>query len=272
MLAQEEARRLDHNFIGTEHILLGLIAESEGIAGLALGALGVTLDAARAMVRETIPTAASAPTASPPFTPRAKKVLELALREALQLGHSYIGTEHLLLGLLREGEGSAVQVLVSLGVDLRQARQEVLQRMTGYQVRAVGDVGGGSTPPGSAPSHPQGLPVGRRWTAEVVVAGRGPEDFADAYDQLVELARTLGLEDLDSSRVHTSSVETPGGPGLRLSVVHDLTGGAGDDHEQPETPDLGGRPASSHDNENDENDENDETPGAKEEAGGGETG
>jgi len=115
VLAQEEARLLNHNFIGTEHILLGLIHEGEGVAAKALESLGISLEAVREKVEETIGPAGSSTTGSPPFTPRAKKVLELSLREALQLGHNYIGTEHMLLGLVREGEGVAVQVLVSLG-------------------------------------------------------------------------------------------------------------------------------------------------------------
>jgi ATP-dependent Clp protease ATP-binding subunit ClpC len=107
VLAQEEARLLNHSFIGTEHILLGLIHEGEGVAAKALESLGISLEAVREKVEETIGMAGTAPSGSPPFTPRAKKVLELSLREALQLGHSYIGTEHMLLGLVREGEGVA---------------------------------------------------------------------------------------------------------------------------------------------------------------------
>ena len=122
VLAQEEARLLNHNFIGTEHILLGLIHEGEGVAAKALESLGISLEAVREKVEETIGPAGSSTTGSPPFTPRAKKVLELSLREALQLGHNYIGTEHMLLRLVREGEGVAVQVLVSLGADLSRVR------------------------------------------------------------------------------------------------------------------------------------------------------
>ncbi len=133
VLAQEEARLLNHSFIGTEHILLGLIHEGEGVAAKALESLGVSLEAVREKVEETIGLAGTAPTGSPPFTPRAKKVLELSLREALQLGHSYIGTEHMLLGLVREGEGVAAQVLVSLGADLPRVRQQVIQLLSGYQ-------------------------------------------------------------------------------------------------------------------------------------------
>ena len=133
MLAQEEARLLNHSFIGTEHILLGLIDEQEGIAAKALESLGISPDAVREKVVETIGQAGTGPGGSPPFTPRAKKVLELSLREALQLGHSYIGTEHLLLGLVREGEGAAATVLVSLGADLGRVRQQVIKLMSGNQ-------------------------------------------------------------------------------------------------------------------------------------------
>ena len=132
VLAQEQARLLDHNFIGTEHILLGLIDEGEGVAAKALAALGIHLEAVRVKVAETVGPAGSSATGSPPFTPRAKKVLELSLREALQLGHKYIGTEHLLLGLVREGEGVAVQVLIGLGADLSRVRQQVILLLSGH--------------------------------------------------------------------------------------------------------------------------------------------
>jgi ATP-dependent Clp protease ATP-binding subunit ClpA len=129
-LAQEEARRLNHNYIGTEHILLGLIHEGEGVAAKALESLGISLEAVRAQVEEIIGQGQTAPAGPIPFTPRAKKVLELSLREA-QLGHNYIGTEHILLGLLREGEGVAAQVLVKLGADLSRVRERVLLLLTG---------------------------------------------------------------------------------------------------------------------------------------------
>ena len=118
VLAQEEARLLNHSYIGTEHILLGLIHEGEGVAAKGLEALGISLEAVRAQVEEIIGQGGSSPSGHIPFTPRAKKVLELSLREALQLGHNYIGTEHILLGLIREGEGVAAQVLVKLGAEL----------------------------------------------------------------------------------------------------------------------------------------------------------
>ena len=155
VLAQEEARLLNHSFIGTEHILLGLIHEGEGLAAKALESLGISLEAVREKVEETIGPAGSAPTGSPPFTPRAKKVLELSLREALQLGHNYIGTEHMLLGLVREGEGVAAQVLVSLGADLPRVRQQVIQLLSGYQGRE-----GAATAPGASSSDsPAGSPL-----------------------------------------------------------------------------------------------------------------
>jgi len=133
VLAQEEARMLNHNYIGTEHILLGLIHEGEGVAAKAMESLGISLEAVRQQVEEIIGQGQQAPSGHIPFTPRAKKVLELSLREALQLGHNYIGTEHILLGLIREGEGVAAQVLVKLGADLNRVRQQVIQLLNGYQ-------------------------------------------------------------------------------------------------------------------------------------------
>jgi ATP-dependent Clp protease ATP-binding subunit ClpC len=130
-LAQEEARMLNHNYIGTEHLLLGLIQEGEGVAAKALESMGISLEAVRSQVEEIIGRGSSAPTGHIPFTPRAKKVLELSLREALQLGHNYIGTEHILLGLIREGEGVAAQVLTKLGADLDRVRNQVVQLLTG---------------------------------------------------------------------------------------------------------------------------------------------
>ena len=138
VLAQEEARLLSHSYIGTEHILLGLIHEGEGVAAKALESLGISLEAVRNQVEEIIGQGGSSPSGHIPFTPRAKKVLELSLREALQLGHNYIGTEHILLGLIREGEGVAAQVLVKLGADLSRVRQQVIQLLSGYQGPATG--------------------------------------------------------------------------------------------------------------------------------------
>jgi hypothetical protein len=133
VLAQEEARMLNHNYIGTEHVLLGLIHEGEGVAAKALQALGISLEAVRQQVEEIIGQGQQAPSGHIPFTPRAKKVLELSLREALQLGHNYIGTEHILLGLIREGDGVAAQVLVRLGADLNRVRQQVIELVSGQR-------------------------------------------------------------------------------------------------------------------------------------------
>ena len=149
VLAQEEARMLNHNYIGTEHILLGLIHEGEGVAAKALESLGISLDAVRQQVEEIIGQGQQAPSGHIPFTPRAKKVLELSLREALQLGHNYIGTEHILLGLIREGDGVAAQVLVKLGADLNRVRQQVIQLLHGYQGKEPASAG---TAAESAPS------------------------------------------------------------------------------------------------------------------------
>ncbi|MGI8987195.1 MAG: ATP-dependent Clp protease ATP-binding subunit [Nocardioidaceae bacterium] len=179
VLAQEEARMLSHNYIGTEHILLGLIHEGEGVAAKALESLGISLEAVRAQVEEIIGQGQQAPSGHIPFTPRAKKVLELSLREALQLGHNYIGTEHILLGLIREGEGVAAQVLVKLGADLNRVRQQVIQLLSGYQ-------GKESTPTGApaegAPSSSMVLDqFGRNLTQQAregkldPVIGRGKE-------------------------------------------------------------------------------------------------
>jgi ATP-dependent Clp protease ATP-binding subunit ClpC len=159
VLAQEEARLLNHNYIGTEHILLGLIHEGEGVAAKALESLGISLEAVRQQVEEIIGQGGSSPSGHIPFTPRAKKVLELSLREALQLGHNYIGTEHILLGLIREGEGVAAQVLVKLGADLSRVRQQVIQLLSGYQ--GSGGPGGrekeGAAPGGgSSENQPSG--------------------------------------------------------------------------------------------------------------------
>ena len=153
VLAQEEARMLSHNYIGTEHILLGLIHEGEGVAAKALESLDISLEAVRAQVEEIIGQGQQAPSGHIPFTPRAKKVLELSLREALQLGHSYIGTEHILLGLIREGEGVAAQVLQKLGADLNRVRQQVIQLLSGFQGKESASSGASSsTSGGDAPS------------------------------------------------------------------------------------------------------------------------
>ncbi len=161
VLAQEEARLLQHNYIGTEHLLLGLIHEGEGVAAKTLESLGIGLEAVRQQVEEIIGRGQHAPSGHIPFTPRAKKVLELGLREAIQLGHNYIGTEHILLGLIREGDGVAAQVLVRLGADLNRTRQRVIEVLHGH-----GHFG-----------------------AEVIRVGPGEETLAD---RLASIAARLG--------------------------------------------------------------------------------
>jgi ATP-dependent Clp protease ATP-binding subunit ClpC len=162
VLAQEEARQLKHNYIGTEHILLGLLREEEGLAARVLESLDITVERVRAQVVRIVGSGEEVTSGQIPFTPRAKKVLELALREALQLGHTYIGTEHILLGLVREGEGIAAQVLVELGADLERVRQVAMeQQLAGYSAAAEPEPSGTAdmTAPGSEPETAETLPV-----------------------------------------------------------------------------------------------------------------
>jgi hypothetical protein len=173
VLAQEEARLLNHDHIGTEHILLGLIHEGEGVAYLALTELGISLDAVRAQVEAEIGQGSEAPGGHIPFTPRAKKVLELSLREALQLGHNYIGTEHILLGLIREGEGVAAQVLVGLGAGLDRVRQQVVQLLANAGASQAEQVAAG-------PSRI------RQQAVTAMVAG-GPGSYRDEPAELVRV-------------------------------------------------------------------------------------
>jgi ATP-dependent Clp protease ATP-binding subunit ClpC len=175
VLAQEEARLLNHSYIGTEHILLGLIHEGEGVAAKALESLSISLEAVRNQVEEIIGQGGSSPSGHIPFTPRAKKVLELSLREALQLGHNYIGTEHILLGLIREGEGVAAQVLVKLGADLSRVRQQVIQLLSGYQ----GPSGGSGSSGGSSRGSEQG-------SASANVGGQSKGGDDDKNSQILD--------------------------------------------------------------------------------------
>jgi ATP-dependent Clp protease ATP-binding subunit ClpC len=183
VLAQEEARLLNHNYIGTEHILLGLIHEGEGVAAKALESLSISLEAVRAQVEEIIGQGGQSPSGHIPFTPRAKKVLELSLREALQLGHNYIGTEHILLGLIREGEGVAAQVLVKLGADLSRVRQQVIQLLSGYQSGSGQASGAGS---GSSDKQAAGVASGSQ-------QGEGPQGSL-VLDQFGRNLTTLARE------------------------------------------------------------------------------
>ncbi|MFM2046991.1 MAG: hypothetical protein RL383_1068 [Actinomycetota bacterium] len=181
VLAQEEARLLNHSYIGTEHILLGLIHEGEGVAAKALDSLSISLESVRAQVEEIIGQGGSSPSGHIPFTPRAKKVLELSLREALQLGHNYIGTEHILLGLLREGEGVATQVLMKLGADLNKVRQQVIQLLSGYQGPGSKSEGTSSQGSSSSSKEEQGE--------------KGGSQILDQFGRnLTQLARDNGLD------------------------------------------------------------------------------
>jgi ATP-dependent Clp protease ATP-binding subunit ClpC len=179
VLAQEEARHLQHNYIGTEHILLGLIHEGDGVAARALESLGISHEAVRQQVEEVIGRGQYASSGHIPFTPRAKKVLELGLREAIQLGHSYIGTEHILLGLIREGDGVAAQVLVRLGADLNRTRQRVIEVLHGQD----------------------------HFGAEVIRVGPGAESLADRLASIA--ARLTAIE----RRLRESPVPGVGGVG-----------------------------------------------------------
>ncbi len=155
--AQEEARLLNHNYIGTEHILLGLIHEGEGVAARGLESLGIDLDSGRAKVIEIIGPGSQAPSGHIPFTPRAGIVLKLSLREALQLGHNYIGTEHILLGLIREGEGVGAQVLQRLGAEPHQVHQTVIQLLSGSSAT-------------ESEGRPAGSPTQGAWPTEWLIA------------------------------------------------------------------------------------------------------
>jgi ATP-dependent Clp protease ATP-binding subunit ClpC len=175
VLAQEEARLLNHDYIGTEHLLLGLIHEGKGVAAKALESLGISLEAVRQNVEEMIGRGQYAPPGHIPFTPRAKKVLELSLRESQQFGHDYIGTEHILLGLIREAEGVAAQVLVKLGADLNRVRQQVIQLLHGYQGKETAET-----------------EAGGRWEAAGGLAGTEPEvRVAGSPGQLAEILARL---------------------------------------------------------------------------------
>jgi hypothetical protein len=217
VLAQEEALLLGHHFIGTEHILLGLIHEEEGVAAKVLDSLGISLGAVRERVRETIGPAGSTTTGSPPFTPRAKKVLELALREALQLDHNYIGTEHMLLGLVREGEGVAAQVLVQLGAGLDRVRERVIEVLRTYE--------GMSGAAGLAPARARLPAVGGEQVAPAELP-LAPDDLVTWEDAEAELRSGLGLHstftteaEVDGVRYRTSTFQLRTPPTISVSVA-----------------------------------------------------
>jgi ATP-dependent Clp protease ATP-binding subunit ClpA len=185
VLAQEEARELNHHYVGTEHILLGLIHEGEGVAAKALESLGISLETVREKVKEIVGRGEKPPSGHIPFTPRTKKILELSLRESIQLGHNYIGTEHILLGMISEGEGVAAQVLVGLGADLDRVRQQVVQLLHGYRSRteSAGPAEGQRRVVARPPQ-----PVAREfWLTEVQDA------LAKIADRLTAIERHLGM-------------------------------------------------------------------------------
>ena len=183
VLSQEEARLLNHNYIGTEHILLGLVHEGEGVAAQALTSVGIRLPAVRVQVEEIIGQGGSSPSGHIPFTPRSKRVLELALREALQLGHNYIGTEHILLGLIREGEGVAAQVLVKLGADLSGVRERIIQLLAGHA--GPSGAAGESTVGLDVADQAASMRLAARAAASGVVFPRRGEMLARSLDRIV---------------------------------------------------------------------------------------
>ena len=229
VLAQEESRLLSHDYIGTEHLLLALVHEGEGVAAKALERLGVALDDVRERVREMVGTGGSAPTGHIPFTPRAKKVLELSLREALQLGHNYIGTEHVLLGLVREGEGVAARVLSGMGVDLSGVRQEVVQLLSGHSRPATGTE---RKEPARTPAAARAQAEARRLAGPAPVSTdhllrglvRDPESLATRALGALGVTPTV-LEDalagLDPAGSTDELPEEAGARRLRVEVRHD---------------------------------------------------
>jgi hypothetical protein len=209
VLAQHEARRLNHGYIGTEHLLLGLIHEGEGVAARALESLGISLEAVRHQVEEVIGQGQHEPAQKIPFTPRAKKALELSRREALAMGHNYVGTEHILLGLLREGDGVAAQVLVGLGVDLNRVREQVIQVLHSHQGGDEPASGRGGRRSGKAGRRQRGLLAEILERVESVEAqlsamgqrvGSGP-DMGDLDQQITQVRRekeaAAGVEDYE---------------------------------------------------------------------------
>ena len=206
ILAQEEARLLNHNYIGTEHILLGLIHEHEGVAAKALESLDISLESVRGQVEEIIGQGAKPPSGHIPFTPRAKRVLELSLREALQLGHNYIGTEHILLGLIREGEGVAAQVLVKLGADLARVREQVVHLLATLGEVSSSASGGESERVVGEPSASRSSVLASR--ERVNVSSGGPLEATVEYSRAVRVGDHVAVAGTTSLK--PDGVDHPG--------------------------------------------------------------
>ena len=206
ILAQEEARLLNHNYIGTEHILLGLIHEHEGVAAKALESLDISLESVRGQVEEIIGQGAKPPSGHIPFTPRAKRVLELSLREALQLGHNYIGTEHILLGLIREGEGVAAQVLVKLGADLARVREQVVHLLATLGEVSSSASGGESERVVGEPSASRSSVLASR--ERVNVSSGGPLEATVGYSRAVRVGDHVAVA--GTTTLKPDGVDHPG--------------------------------------------------------------
>jgi hypothetical protein len=215
VLAQEEARLLNHNYIGTEHLLLGLVREGEGVAAEALESFGISLEALRAQVEEIIGQGQGAQSGHVPFTPRAKKVLELSLREALQLSHNYIGTEHILLGLVREGEGVAAQVLVKSGAGLNRVRERVVELVSQRppaEALAPEAVSRSRGPFVVGAAYPHGRPVPAPELVRVVPIAREVEVGNGSRLVLLSLEIWSGWLDLRLAAVRSAAGRTPDAP------------------------------------------------------------
>ena len=227
ILAQEEARLLNHNYIGTEHILLGLIHEHEGVAAKALESLDISLESVRGQVEEIIGQGAKPPDGHIPFTPRAKRVLELSLREALQLGHNYIGTEHVLLGLIREGEGVAAQVLVKLGADLARVREQVVHLLATLGEVSSSASGGESERVVGEPSASRSSVLASR--ERVNVSSGGPLEATVGYSRAVRVGDQVAVA--GTTTLNPGGVDHPGDCYMQtravLSLIEDALRQAG---------------------------------------------
>ncbi len=227
ILAQEEARLLNHNYIGTEHILLGLIHEHEGVAAKALESLDISLESVRAQVEEIIGRGGITPSGHIPFTPRAKKVLELSLRESLQLGHNYIGTEHILLGLLREGEGVAAQVLLELGADLDRVREQVVQLLVAQGDASSSASEGEAVPAMGEPSASRSRVLAFR--KRVNISSGGPLEATVGYSRAVRVGDHVVVA--GTTTLRPDGVDHPGDCYLQtravLRLIEDALGRVG---------------------------------------------